>query len=312
MDSIRGVQGFVKTVEAGSFAAAAKLLGVTPVAVSKNVDRLERVLGVRLLQRSTRKLGLTPEGRLFYDRCQGPLRALHEAHAAARDVASVAAGVVRVTSVSPFGRSYVMPLLPEFSRRYPRVSVEIDLDDAVSDMIGERYDIGIRVGALRDGTMVVRQIAPLHFLVFASPAYLAARGTPREPADLAHHNCLRMRSRATGMAMNWSLGRDSAAVAPPVQGNLVSNDLSALVTAALHGQGLVLAPLPLVLPLVRAGALVPVMSDWPTVGADVFIHYPSRKNLPARVRVLVNFLLEGLRHNPDLHGKLETLIAGSL
>ena len=310
MESIRGVLGFVKTVAAGSFAGAAKELGVTPVAVSKNVQRLEKELGVRLLQRSTRKLSLTEEGRLFHERCSGPLQALENAHAAVKDKGSAPAGVVRVTSVSPFGRSYVVPLLPEFSRRYPKVQVELDLDDSLSDMIAQRYDVGIRIGEVRDSSMVVREIAPFFFIVCAAPGYLAAHGTPHKPADLIGHNCLRMRSHTTGRALNWVLGRDRAPTVAAVGGDLVSNDMTALVMAALHGQGLVCAPLPLVLPLLRAGALVPLMPDWLGCGAHVFIHYPNRRNLPARVRTLVNFLLEQLRNNADLTADVGTLIRG--
>ena len=262
MNSIRGLLGFVKTVAAGSFAGAAKELGVTPVAVSKNVQRLEKELGVRLLQRSTRKLSLTEEGRLFHERCMGPLQALENAHAAVKEKGTVPAGVVRVTSVSPFGRSYVVPLLPEFSRRYPKVQIELDLDDSVSDMIAQRYDVGIRIGEARDSSMVVREIAPIHFIVCAAPGYLCASGMPSKPEDLIGHNCLRMRSRTTGRAVNWVLGEGPTRTMPPVEGDLVSNDMTALVTAALHGQGLVCAPLPLVLPLLRAGALLPVLPDW--------------------------------------------------
>jgi DNA-binding transcriptional LysR family regulator len=312
LESIRGVLGFVKTVAAGSFAGAAKELGVTPVAVSKNVQRLEKELGVRLLQRSTRKLSLTEEGRLFHERCIGPLLALEHAHAAVRDRGRSAAGVVRVTSVSPFGRSYVVPLLPEFSRRFPKVQVELDLDDSVSDMIAQRYDIGIRVGELRDGSMVVREIAPLPFVVCGAPVYLAARGTPQTPADLAAHNCLRMRSRSTGRALNWVLGREREPIAPPVEGDLVSNDLTALVSAALHGQGLVCAPLPLVLPLLRAGALIAPMPHHLMHGQHVYLHYPNRRNLPARVRSLVDFLLERLRSNTDLTTDPATLLQALL
>jgi DNA-binding transcriptional LysR family regulator len=306
MDSIRGVLGFVRTVAAGSFAGAAKELGVTPVAVSKSVQRLERELGVRLLQRSTRKLSLTEEGRAFHERCVGPLRALQDAHAAVKDAGRAPAGVVRVTCVSPFGRSYVVPLLPRFSMRYPRIQVELDIDDAVSDMIAQRYDVGIRVGALRDSSMIVREIAPLPFVVCAAPAYLAAHGTPRTPADLQHHNCLRMRARGSDRALPWALGAERTPV--PVHGDLVCNDLTALVTAALHEQGLVFAPLLFVLPLLRAGALVALLTDWLGRGAHVFIHYPNRRNLPARVRTFVNFLLEELRAHPDLTGDAQALL----
>src|SRR5436190_1195275 len=194
--SMHGMLGFVRTVAAGSFAAAAKELGVSPVAVSKNVQRLEAQLGVRLLQRSTRKLTLTAEGRLFFERCSGPLHELESAQSAVGERSRAPAGRLRVTSISPFGQVYVLPLLPAFSQKYPEIEVELHLDDAISDMIAEGYDVGIRAGAMRDGSMVAREIAPLHFVVCGAPSYFAAHGVPAAPADLAEHNCLRLRGRA--------------------------------------------------------------------------------------------------------------------
>jgi DNA-binding transcriptional LysR family regulator len=310
MDSIRGVLGFVRTVAAGSFAGAAKELGVTPVAVSKNVRRLERELGVRLLQRSTRRLSLTEEGRLFHERCLGPLQALESAHEAVKQEASSPAGVVRMTCVSPFGRSYVVPLLPQFAQHYPKIRVELDVDDTVVDMIARRYDLGVRVGALRDSDRVVREIAPLPFVVCGAPAYLSAHGAPETLADLRHHNCLRTRGPGSGRPMPWVLGSERTVV--PVEGTLVCNDLTALVAAALHANGLVLAPVPLILPLLRSGALVPVLTDWLGHGAHVYLHYPNRRDLPARVRTLVNFLLAALRSNPDLTSDVQTLLHDAL
>ena len=178
MKSIRGVVGFVRAVEAGSFAGAAKKLGITPVAVSKNVQRLERQLGVRLLQRSTRKLSLTQEGRAYYERCTGPLRELENAESAITEKGKSPTGALRVTCLSPFGRAYVLPLVPGFSRLYPGIELELHLDDAVSDMIAGGYDVGIRAGEARDGTMVMREVAPLHFVVCGAPSYLAERGIP--------------------------------------------------------------------------------------------------------------------------------------
>ena len=309
MDSIRGVVGLVKTVAAGSFAGAARELGVTPVAVSKNVQRLEQQLGVRLLRRSTRKLSLTDEGQQFYERCTGPLRELESAHAAVKERGAAPSGVLRVTSISPFGRNYVVPLLAEFSRRYPAIRVEMNLDDSIADMVSEGFDVGIRAGEMRDGTLIARHIAPLPFVVCAAPAYLARAGVPSTPADLARHNCLRLRDRGTGPGFNWRLGPLREPVAPPVDGNFVANDMTTLVMAALHGHGLVLAPLPLVLPLLRAGALVPLLTDWVASGVQLFIHYPNRRNLPARVRSFVEFLLEQLRSNPDLDTEPQVLLA---
>jgi len=307
---IRGIVGFVRTVEAGSFAGAAKKLGISPVAVGKNVQRLERQLGVRLLQRSTRKLALTEEGRLYYERCTGPLRDLENAQSAIAEKGRSPSGTLRVTSLSPFGRAYVLPLLPAFSRLYPAIELELHLDDAVSDMIAGGYDVGIRAGDARDGAMVMREVAPLNFVVCGAASYLAERGAPTTPADLAAHNCLRLRGRGpAGRALNWSLGPGRIAVSPPVSGNFLTHDITTLVAAAVHGQGLALAPLPLVLPLFRTGALKPVLPECVSPAARIYIHYVSRKNLPARVKVFVNFMLERLRSNPDLTSDPQVLLA---
>jgi LysR family transcriptional regulator, transcriptional activator for dmlA len=308
IESIRGVIGFVRTVAAGSFAGAARELGVSAVAVSKNVERLEQRLGVRLLQRSTRKLSLTEEGRLFYDHCSAPLRELESAQAAVKASGRSPTGILRVTSISPFGRTYLLPLLPEFSAHYPQIVVQLDLQDAVSDMIAEGYDVGIRAGQMRDASMVAREIAPLHFVVCGAPLYLAKHGIPRKPADLAGHNCLRLWSsgRAT-RPVNWVLGPDRSGFA--VSGNFVANDIGAVVTAALNGQGLAYAPLPLVLPLFRSGGLVPVLPDWIAGPAHLFMHYPNRKQLPLRVTSFVKFMLERFRRNSDLVSEPKKLIA---
>ena len=309
IESIRGVIGFVRTVAAGSFAAAARELGVSPVAVSKNVQRLERRLGVQLLQRSTRKLSLTEEGRLFYERCAEPLRELESAQSVVKDTGRAPAGRLRVTSISPFGRTYILPLLPAFSRLYPEIEVELHVDDAISDMIAEGYDVGIRAGRMTDGTMVVREIAPLHFVVCGAPSYLAQHGMPQKPEDLANHNCLRLRRTASAGAPGWRLGPEQAPASPLIGGNFLANDVTTLVTAAMHGHGLVFAPLPLVLPLFRSGALVPLLTDWISQPAHLFIHYPNRRHLPARVRSFVKFMLDHFRKNPDLTSGPRALVA---
>jgi len=307
---IRGVVGFVRTVEAGSFSGAAKALGISAVAVGKNVQRLERQLGIRLLQRSTRKLSLTEEGRLFYERCSGPLRDLENAQSAIAEKGRSPSGSLRVTSLSPFGRTYVLPLIPAFSRLYPAIEIELHLDDAVSDMIAGGYDVGIRAGEARDGSIVMREVAPLNFVVCGAPSYFADRGIPLALADLSKHNCLRLRGRGpAGRSLNWLLGPGKLAVSPSVGGNFIAHDITTLVTAAVHGQGLVFAPLPLVLPLFRTGVLRPVLPECVSQPARVFIHYVSRKHLPARVKVFVNFMLEHLRRNPDLTSDPQALLA---
>jgi len=309
VNSIRGVLSFVKTASSGSFAAAGRELSISAVAVSKNVTRLERELGVRLLQRSTRKLALTAEGRRFFENCSGPLLALEGARSAVRAQARSISGTVRVTSITPFGMSYVLPLIPAFSLRYPDVEVEFHPDDRVSDMILQGYDVGFRVGRMQGATAVARRVAVLRFVVCGSPEYLARRLAPQHPTELASHNCLRLRHRSTGRILDWVLARDGEEIRPVVRGNFVSNDLLALIGAAAHGQGLVYAPLPRVLPLLRRGELKVVLPDWRSPGLDVFLHYPSRKGLPARVRAFIEFVTGELAKNPDLHTPPEIQLA---
>ena len=307
MNSIRGIIGFARTVEAGSFAGAARELGITPVAVSKNVQRLEQELGVRLLQRSTRKLSLTEEGRQYYELCTGPLRELEQAQTAITEKGKAPAGTLKVTCLPPFGHNYVIPLLPAFNALHPAIEIDLHLDDAVSDMIGQGYDVGIRAGEIRDGSMIVREVAALGFVICAAPAYLARRGVPARLSDLALHNCLRL--GGGGRARGWFLGPDKLAAAPSIAGNFVGHDVMTLVSAAVHGHGLVFAPLPLVLPLFRSGALLPLLPECISQPARIFLHYPNRRHLPARVKVFVSFMLEQLRGNPDLTSDPQALVA---
>jgi DNA-binding transcriptional LysR family regulator len=265
---------------------------------------------VRLLQRSTRKLSLTEEGRLYYERCIGPLRELELAESAITEKSKSPTGTLKVTCIPPFGRTYVLPLLPAFSRLYPAIEIELNLDDAVSDMVAEGYDVGIRAGEARDGSMVMREIAPLSFVICGSPAYLAERGVPDSISDLSRHNCLRLRRRGqAARSLNWHLGPENVATSPPIGGNFLAHDITTLVTAAVNGQGLALAPLPLVLPLFRTGALTPVLPESVSQPARIFVHYTSRKHLPARIRVFVDFILEHLRNNPDLTAEPQQLLA---
>ncbi len=253
---------------------------------------------------------MTEEGRLYYERCAGPLRELEIAESVITEKGRSPTGTIRVTSLSPFGRTYVLPLIPAFSRLYPGIELELRLDDAVSDMIVGGYDVGIRAGDARDGSMVMREVAPLHFVVCGAPSYFAERGIPLTVTDLSKHNCLRLRGRGPAAhAVKWRLGPKGPADSTLIKGNFIAHDFTTLVAAAVHGQGLVFAPLPLVLPLFRTGELRPVLPECVSQPARIFIHYMSRKHLPARVKAFVNFMLERLRSNPDLTSDPQVLLA---
>jgi DNA-binding transcriptional LysR family regulator len=311
MSSLLGITNFVRTVQAGSFAGAARDLGISAVAVSKNVAALERSLGVRLLNRSTRALSLTDEGRAFNERCMEPLRALEEATLSAQSSADAPSGCVRVTSLSPFGRGYVIPLLQKFSRLYPHIEIDLSLDDAVVDMVAGGFDVGIRAGKIDNPSIIAREICGLNFVICAAPAYLSHHGIPKREDELRQHNCLRLAlgsttpravNRAANAASNWRLGAARTALDPPADGTFIANDFNSLEQAALNGLGLFNAPLPLVLPHFRSGLLRPVLPQCASSGLSIYLYYRSRRNQPARVRVFVDFMLEALRSQPDLTG----------
>jgi DNA-binding transcriptional LysR family regulator len=307
MRSLRGMMSFVQTAESGSFTAAGLTLGISAVAVGKNVSALEAELGVRLFQRSTRQLRLTNEGMLLLEQCKPPMQELEFAHRTVQQLGKSPAGPVRITSVTPFGRGLVQPVLTQFSALYPRIQIDLMLDDKVVDMIAEGYDIGIRVGQMDQPNLIARNIAALPFIVVAAPSYLKAHGAPTHPSQLAQHNCLCVKNSKTkaltvsDRACTWRLANCDGLLSVPVQGNLATNDMATVLASALQGQGLFYAPLPLVTPYLRRGELKLVLPVWAGRGANVFLHYPNRRNLPARVKILVDFLLEKLRIHPDLN-----------
>jgi DNA-binding transcriptional LysR family regulator len=299
MDSIRGVMSFVQAAQTGSFARAANVLGVSPVAVSKNVARLEASLGVRPFQRSTRKLALTREGEAFVEQCERPLRDLAQAHERTRESATQPVGRVRVTAVSPFVRSYLAPLLPEFAQRHPGVELDIEVSEAVADLIGEKFDVGIRVGALADSAYIARRLGPLRFVVCGAPDYLARNGVPGSIDDLMHHSALSTRDPAQTRSAGWLLAGPGGRLVLPVRGPLICNDLLTLMQACVAWAGLAQLPLPMALPALRAGGLKVVLPETAVEGLHLYVHYPSRRHLPARVRAFVEFVVEKLEKHPD-------------
>ena len=309
MKSLKGISSFVAVASSGSFAAAAKLQGVSAVAVSKNVATLERQLCVRLFQRTTRKLSLTPEGNQFYRQCLGPLRELEAAQAVIEKSSTALSGLVRVTCAAPFATGYLLPIVQQFQAAHPRVQIELHLDDSVSDVVAQGYDVGIRVGRLKSSSLVARPIAPLPFVVCASPEYLRQQGEPATLQDLAKHNCLRLSRIGSKEPMPWFLTGNDAALDANMRGNLRLNDFSALQTAAVQGIGLACVPLPLAMVDIRKGRLAPVLTSFINTDLLVYLYYPNRKNLPARTRSFVDYVLAALEKEKDLHTAPQQLLA---
>lgn len=309
MKSLKGIASFVSVASSGGFSAAAKLQGVSAVAVSKNVATLERQLGVRLFQRTTRTISLTEEGRIFYHQCEGPLRALQAAQVVVEHSSNALTGTVRVTSVSPIAMGYLVPLMPDFHASNPKIHIDLRLDDRLVDMVTQGVDVGIRVGQLPDSTLVARPIAAMPFVVCASPGYFKSRRVPVSLDDLADHNCIRLCLSGRKEPFPWFLlGMDSSRE-KTIRGNFSVNDFHAMLQAAVQGQGLACVPLPLVMPVFRAGLLWPLLTDHIDPKYMVYMHYPNRKNLPQRIRAYVDFILGRLEAEPDLHTPHHILIS---
>jgi DNA-binding transcriptional LysR family regulator len=309
MKSLKGIASFAAVANSGSFAAAAKRQGVSAVAVSKNVATLERQLGVRLFHRTTRALKLTPEGQVFYDQCQEPLRELEAAATKATTSSQIAEGVVRVTCIPPIATSYLLPLMNAFHTQQPKVQIELHLGSDIKDMVTDGFDVGIRVGSLEDSSFIARSIAPLPFVVCASPAYWLKNTAPQTLTDLSDHDCIRIARTGNQAHIPWLLEGMTPAISNKLTGKLAVNDFAAAVQASVLGQGVVCAPLPLVMPFFRAGQLRPALTQHIVAKLEVYLHYLNRKNLPNRTRVFVDFVLNELRKAPDLQIDAKVLVA---
>lgn len=283
---------FVRVVEKGGFAAAAEGTGLTPSGVSKAVSRMEHRLGVRLLQRTTRRLRLTPEGETMLARGREILTAIEAAEAEVTAARGTPRGLVRVNTGTAFAKHRLVPALPAFSARYPEVLLEISVADRRIDVIGEQADVAIRTGPLGDSALVARRLGESRRVIAASPEYLARRGVPRTPADLAGHACLLL-SGFSRLA-EWPLRVDGRVAAVPVRPALVCDNAETLYQLALAGVGLVRLAGFILEDAIAEGRLVPLLADHhvsETVPITALMP-PGRQHLP-RVRALLDFLSAG-------------------
>lgn len=295
--SIAYLPYFVRAAQLSNFSAVGREMRVSAVAVSKAIAALESQLGVRLFQRSTRSVVLTEEGRQLFEDCEGPLRALQEGTRAIAGRGET--GLVRVTCVPPFGKTVFIPMLRRFWRRHPHVRLDLVLENRSADLVREAFDIGIRVGPPASENVVSRRLAGLAFVVCGSPEYFAQHGVPARAEDLRKFPCLRLGSHGREDDFSWKLGGGREL---RVRGELAAPDLWTLEAAALAGLGLFQAPLPLVMPHFRSGALRPVLPEAVRDDLAIHAHYRSRKNLPMRTRLLLDFLVEETKMHPDLQG----------
>jgi DNA-binding transcriptional LysR family regulator len=254
---------------------------------------------VKLLHRTTRKITLTEPGRRYLESAERILGELEEADATAAAERVEVTGMLRVNAPVSFGVREIAPLMADFSRQHPALSVDLGLNDRVVDPVEEGWDVAIRIGGIRDQTLIVRKLAPCHLLVVASPDYLARHGTPQAVTDLAAHNCLGYTLSSALGPDQWQFGVDGE-VGVPIRGTLQANNGDALVAAALAGQGLVYEPTFLLGDDVRAGRLVPLVLDHPPLRLPgVFAVYAANRRPPAKVRAFIDFLTHHFGPSPS-------------
>lgn len=284
------LRAFVDVVESGSFSAAGPRLGLTPSALSKLVTRLEKRLDVRLLHRSTRRLALTPEGETFYVRARDILAALKDAEAEVSGAGRVPRGRLRINCVTGFAFHELANALPAFAARYPEVRIEMAVTDRVVDLLAENADVAIRSGEIRDPNLVTRKIADFERGLYASPEYLARRGTPLSPADLQHHDCVIHGSKPPH---RWPFEIDGQRTELDVEGRIVVDNAETALRIALAGGGITRVANLLVGESARSGTIVPVLRDFhahdPVVLSAV---YPRGRHRMPKVRAFLDFLIE--------------------
>ena len=296
METLANLESFIRSAECGGFSAAARRLGLTPAAVSRNVAMLERNLGVRLFQRSTRSLTLTEDGERFLASVTDRVEAIQLAIADVTTHAGKPAGVLKVSMALGFGLDYVLPLLPAFMRRYPDVVPDCSFENRPVDLIAEGFDAAIGGGMELTPGVVARQLAPLHVVAVASPKYLQGRQPPQHPDDLAALDGIAMRSAHSGRVRVWKMrNREGVEAMLEQKARIVANDPEALCRIASMGLGVALIAVPHVLPHFESGALQRVLPDWYADLGPISLYFTSQKLLPAKTRAFVDDVTEAFR-----------------
>ncbi|MGO3029842.1 LysR family transcriptional regulator [Pseudomonas helleri] len=296
MESLSGLNAFVIAARLGSYVAAAERLGISASAVGKSVARLEDGLGVRLFNRSTRRLSLTEGGTLFFERCSKILDELEEAEVELHSSRDAPRGRLRV-SLPAIGYRMLLPILGEFTRRYPEIELDMDFSDRMVDVIGEGMDAVIRSGDFADSRLKSKPLGTFHFVLVGAPDYFARQGVPQTPHDLKQHVCLRYRFPSNGQLQEWAFTGDEDDSLWKRSTPLVFNNLEALISAATGGFGLAYVPDFAVRQALQSQQLVAVLADHISAHGRFSVLWPSSRHLLPKLRVFVDFLAEHMTLN---------------
>ena len=299
MDKLNAISVFCKVIETQSFTQAANQQNISVAMASKLVSQLEEHLKTRLLQRTTRKIVPTEAGMLYYQRCQAILLDLSEADSSISNMATSLQGNLLISVPRDFGLLYISPNLPKFIELHPNLHVEIEFEDKRVDLVAEGYDLALRIGYMQDSSLVARKISssPMHFV--ASPSYLEARGTPLTPDDLEYHQGLLYKSSL--YQVHWQSTKANQIQRYKIQSKVVSNNGMALLEMTKAGLGISNSPSFFVKDALASGELVEILSEYQQKPLDIYVVYPNRRHLPAKVRAFIEFLASlGLCENSQI------------
>lgn len=292
MDRLEAMRVFSAVVDAGSFVAAADALGMSKAATSRHVADLEARLGVRLMHRTTRRLSLTPEGELFHARCKTVLADLEEAEAEITARTGEAIGQLKINVPVSFGLLHLAPLWADFMALHPKVVLDITLSDRVVDLVDEGYDLAVRITQMPNSTLVSRKLSSTRVVLCASPEYLAQRGMPTHPSELTRYDVLAY--SLMSMGETWEFTGPEGNVRVKVNPRLRTNNGDTCRAAALQHRGIILQPTFLVGDDLASGALVELMPEYRSIEIGIYAVYPTRKHVPPKVRLLIEFLAKAL------------------
>jgi DNA-binding transcriptional LysR family regulator len=294
MDKFLEMRAFAAVVDGGSFVQAADALDMSKPTVSRYIADLEQRLGVRLLQRTTRKLSLTEEGRLFYGRCKTVLADVEVAEEEITAKSIAVKGLIRVNVPVSFGLLILAPLWPGFMTRFPDVELDITLADRTVDLVEEGYDLAVRIARLPNSSLVSRKLATTRLVLCASPAYLKKNGRPKHPSELSGHAVLSYSLLATGD--QWRFDGSEGAVTVTVKPVMRTNSGDTCIAAARQHKGVVLQPSFMVNADLQSGALVELMPNYQALAFGIFAVYPTRQYVSPKVRALIDFLVKALKN----------------
>ena len=295
MDNLNAITVFVRIGETRSFTLAARRIGITPSAASKSVSRLERELGVRLVNRTTRTVSLTSDGATFFIRCRQILADIEEAQIVLTRASTVPRGKLRVQIPVGFGRRVIVPALADFIARYPELIIDIELSDRGVDLAEEGLDAVVRIGDLPDSRLIARKLCETYFVTCAAPEYLRHHGEPKTPDDLEKHRCLTYVSPQTGHVTNWRFTHKGKHFSKTINGILNMNSVESILDVAVAGAGIITLSNFVVADAIRAGKLKLILRDYIARESVISIVYLPNRQMSSRMQAFVSFLSDLVR-----------------